>query len=334
MRQAADEADRVGDEIPAAVVLEPAGRRVERLEEAVVDARIGAGERVQERGLADVRVAGERDRRRLASAGAPCGGCRAACPAPRGAPSAARHGAAPGGGRSPAATRPGRACRLRRRAARGAATSPASAAGCTRAARARPGACPRRCARAGRRCRGSAACGRRPAPPAGSRGAAAGLESTPRRRAATRPRPRRRHTSAPRACPCRRRSPDPGAGGTGRASRWDRRLPSAPARGSRRVPHRDRLPSGKTATTNPRSGSAPGAGSGWRWVTGEVSHVGGSGQTRGRPGGRPLCLLPTRLPTRAGWPGARRAGGSRCRRAGSRPTCARGRTARSAAASS
>jgi hypothetical protein len=32
MRQAADEADRVGDEVAAALVLEPSRRRVERLE--------------------------------------------------------------------------------------------------------------------------------------------------------------------------------------------------------------------------------------------------------------------------------------------------------------
>ena len=37
MRQAADEADRVGDEVAAAVVLEAARRRVERLEEPVLD---------------------------------------------------------------------------------------------------------------------------------------------------------------------------------------------------------------------------------------------------------------------------------------------------------
>ena len=65
MRQAADEADRVGDEVLAAVVLEAARRRVEGLEETVVHRGAGAGEGVQERRLADVRVAGERDRRRL-----------------------------------------------------------------------------------------------------------------------------------------------------------------------------------------------------------------------------------------------------------------------------
>ena len=68
MRQAADEADRVGDEVAAALVLEAARRRVERLEEPVADGDRGVGERVQERRLADVRVAGERDGRRLGAA--------------------------------------------------------------------------------------------------------------------------------------------------------------------------------------------------------------------------------------------------------------------------
>ena len=61
VRQPPDEADRVGDEVAAPVVLESARGRIERLEEAVVDRGVRAGERVQERRLADVRVAGERD---------------------------------------------------------------------------------------------------------------------------------------------------------------------------------------------------------------------------------------------------------------------------------
>ena len=65
MRQPADEADGVGHEVPAPVGLEAARRRVERLEQPVLDRHVGAGERVQERRLADVRVAGEGDRRRL-----------------------------------------------------------------------------------------------------------------------------------------------------------------------------------------------------------------------------------------------------------------------------
>ena len=61
VRQPADEPDRVGHEVAAAVVLERARRRVERLEEAIVHGDAGAGERVQQRGLADVGVAGEGD---------------------------------------------------------------------------------------------------------------------------------------------------------------------------------------------------------------------------------------------------------------------------------
>src|SRR5581483_9840159 len=60
------------DEVAPAVVVEAARRRVERLEQPVVDRGVGARERVQQRRLADVRVAGERDRRRLrAPAGLP-----------------------------------------------------------------------------------------------------------------------------------------------------------------------------------------------------------------------------------------------------------------------
>ena len=64
-RQAPDEADRVGHEVALPVVLEPARGRVERLEEAVLDRHLGAGERVQQGRLADVRVARERDGRHL-----------------------------------------------------------------------------------------------------------------------------------------------------------------------------------------------------------------------------------------------------------------------------
>ena len=62
-RQATDEADGVRDEVPLAVVLERPGRRIECLEQPVVDRRVRAGECVQERRLPDVRVAGESDRR-------------------------------------------------------------------------------------------------------------------------------------------------------------------------------------------------------------------------------------------------------------------------------
>jgi len=63
--QAADEADRVSDEVGTALVLERSCGRIERLEQPVVDGRLGAGKSVEERRLTDVRVAGESDRRRL-----------------------------------------------------------------------------------------------------------------------------------------------------------------------------------------------------------------------------------------------------------------------------
>src|SRR4029079_4073008 len=64
-RQTADEADRVGDQVALPVVGERSRRRVERLEEAILDGDLGAGERVQQRRLADVRVSRERDGGRL-----------------------------------------------------------------------------------------------------------------------------------------------------------------------------------------------------------------------------------------------------------------------------
>ena len=63
MRQLADEADGVGEQVRAAVEAHRARRRVERVEEPVLHADVGAGERVQQRRLAGVRVAGERDLR-------------------------------------------------------------------------------------------------------------------------------------------------------------------------------------------------------------------------------------------------------------------------------
>ena len=64
-RQPADEADGVRDEVALAVVLEAPRRRVERLEEPVVDRHVRVRERVQERRLTDVRVAREGDRGNL-----------------------------------------------------------------------------------------------------------------------------------------------------------------------------------------------------------------------------------------------------------------------------
>jgi succinyl-diaminopimelate desuccinylase len=65
VRQAAHEADRVRDEVAPAVVLEAPRRRIERLEQAVVNGHTGSRQRVQQRRLADVRVTRECDRRRL-----------------------------------------------------------------------------------------------------------------------------------------------------------------------------------------------------------------------------------------------------------------------------
>src|SRR5439155_7546487 len=65
MRQPAHEANGVGDEIAAAVVLEATCRRVERLEQAVAHRDGGVRKRVQKRRLADVGVARKRDGRYL-----------------------------------------------------------------------------------------------------------------------------------------------------------------------------------------------------------------------------------------------------------------------------
>ena len=65
VRQLAHEADRVGQEVRAPEVVVGARRRIERLEEAVGRRHLGAREHVQERRLADVRVARERHARHL-----------------------------------------------------------------------------------------------------------------------------------------------------------------------------------------------------------------------------------------------------------------------------
>ena len=68
--QLLDESDGVREQVVAPVMLEGPGGRVQRLEEAVANRHFGAGERVQQRRLARVGVAGERDlghRRRLAA---------------------------------------------------------------------------------------------------------------------------------------------------------------------------------------------------------------------------------------------------------------------------
>ncbi len=63
VRQLADEADGVGQQVAAPTDLERAGGGVERVEQPVAHAHLGAGERVQQRGLACVRVAGQRHSR-------------------------------------------------------------------------------------------------------------------------------------------------------------------------------------------------------------------------------------------------------------------------------
>ena len=85
VRQPADEADGVGDEVLPSLLLEGARGRVERLEEPVLDRDAGAGERVQKRRLAGVRVAGQGDRRASRCGGAPCAPSRAASRARPGA---------------------------------------------------------------------------------------------------------------------------------------------------------------------------------------------------------------------------------------------------------
>ena len=160
VRQLADEADGVGEQVLAARDLERARGRVERVEEALRarpppsrssrsaawtcrrscsrPARPWAGRRARARARIVARVAFVSRRRRRE---------RARC------------GCAPAGGRSRSGTRPGPWCRCRRpcgrrRGARGASTARACARGCTRAGPARPGACPRPSARGRRRCRG------------------------------------------------------------------------------------------------------------------------------------------------------------------------------------
>ena len=144
-------------------------------------------------------------------------------------------------------------------------------------------------------------CGRRRArsgrPPAG----AVGRDRARHRRPATRPPRPSRAASAPRACPCPRRCAGRGAG---------RRWTSSPTEATPAVRRSSRTaqllalvhPGPSTATTNPRSGSAP-ARSGWRWVTGRLcpgfhfrapNGVKSSLSGRaGRPGGRRLSRVHT-----------------------------------------
>ncbi len=65
--QLADETDRVGDYVVTIAVAKGAARRVEGLEEAISDGHVRAGQSVQERRLAGVGIAGERDERHRAA---------------------------------------------------------------------------------------------------------------------------------------------------------------------------------------------------------------------------------------------------------------------------
>ena len=77
VRQLADEADGVGEQVAAPGDLERARGRVEGVEQALAHAHVRAGERVQERGLAGVRVPGQRHGRERRRARAPGASCRA-----------------------------------------------------------------------------------------------------------------------------------------------------------------------------------------------------------------------------------------------------------------
>ena len=61
MRQAANEADSVGDQVAPPLVLEAARRRIDGLEQPVADRDARVGERVEQCRLAGVRIAGERN---------------------------------------------------------------------------------------------------------------------------------------------------------------------------------------------------------------------------------------------------------------------------------
>ena len=155
VRQVADEAHGVGEDDRRRVRhVDLAQRRVERREQLVGGERRGAGQAVEQRRLARVRVADDArpcGRRRAAACGSARRGSARRGRCGRAAASPARRS---GGGRSRAASRPGRAGRCRPSGARGGSSRRPGASRGARAAPARPAACPRRCARAARRCRG------------------------------------------------------------------------------------------------------------------------------------------------------------------------------------
>ena len=275
VRQAADEADRVGDEVAAARrarsrassgrASRTAGRRPRRLR---------VGERVQERRLAGVRVAGERDRRRVAErARAFRCASRAllelACS--RRLSSAIRRRArrrsvsscdSPGPRVADAPPpRRSRCChmpRIRGRLYSSCASSTWSLPSALRACWAKMSriSCVRSTTRALQRVLEA---------PLLARVELVVDDAATRRRTSC-----DELASAPRACPCPRRCADPAPAGAGRARRPARRRPFA---GAPRISPSSSLsstPGASTATTNPRSGSAPGAGSGWWWLTAAI----------------------------------------------------------------
>ncbi len=145
MGKLADEPDGVGQEVRAPADAQHARARVKRVEEAVAHPHLRVGEDVEQGALARVGVAGERDARQgrsLALGAHHRTGALARAPGGGAVP---RCGCARGAGRSRSASPPARACRSRRRGARGASTGRACAPGCIRAGRAPPAACPRRC---------------------------------------------------------------------------------------------------------------------------------------------------------------------------------------------
>ena len=143
--QLADEADRVGQQVGPAAETPRARGRIERVKETVAHpATVGARERVQQRRLAGVGVAGEGDRRQCGALALGAHRRARAAHVLAGGGAAPRCGRGRDGGRSRSGSRRVRVCRSRRRGARGGSTGRACARGCTRAAPARPGACPRR----------------------------------------------------------------------------------------------------------------------------------------------------------------------------------------------
>ena len=170
--QLADEPDGVGEEHRlAAGQGEAADGGVEGREQPVLHQDPGTGQAVEQRRLAGVGVADQRDQRVLGPAArlalrvahlarrrpgrAPAwrsaGGCAA------GRPRAASH-------RDPGCRSGRRPARRRRPAGSSGHPGPGGGAGGSGAGPARPGACPPGCGRAGRRCRGSAPPGRRRRP--------------------------------------------------------------------------------------------------------------------------------------------------------------------------